>query len=145
MQYLIDSNKVEDIAYGADLMWFESIEVELLMGAYDKPIKEFFDWDINFKLSKSMRMKVLSYGVNKGEYQKERECPLIMYYHFQEYAVYFQEVTPFMFRFLSYLDEHLPSVALIHICEDFGIEEHDEVKELLEETLKSLLLSSPCR
>ena len=135
MQYLLDSHRVDDISYAHDLMWFESIEVELLMGQYEKPVIETFDWNKSFSLSKSMRMKVLHFEVNQDKFEKVDEHPLIMYYHFQEYSVYFQEITPFMHKFLSYLEDMLPQEALMCICADFQIQEEEEVKALLHEPL----------
>lgn len=135
MKYLLDFNLVDDIPYAHDLMWFESIEVELLMGQYDKPVEEAFDWNKNFSLSKSMKMKVLHHAVNQEQFEEVDGHPLIMYYHFQEYSVYFQEVTPFMHRFLGYLENMLPQEALMCICTDFQIEEENEVKALLQEPL----------
>jgi len=135
MNFLIEHNKVPDIPYAHDLMWFETVEVELLMGAYDKPIKETFNWTSDFKLSTSARLKILHYAVNKDEFEFVEEHPLIMYYHFDEASVYFQEVTPFMTRFLLKLEEMLPEEALLSICKDFMINEIDEVRELLEGAL----------
>ena len=142
MNFLLKENSVRDIAYASDLMWFESIEVELLMGAYEKPVLTGFNWDDDFFLSSSMRMKNLNYRVNQDEFEEVEEHPLIMYYHFDEYAVYFKEITPFMFRFLSYLTEISPAEALKQICLDFSIKEEDEVKELLEGALEELVALS---
>jgi len=138
-EYLLNFRKVEDISYAADLMWFESVEVELLMGQYNKPVKDVFNWDKNFSLSSSMRMKVLKHTVNQGVFEETEEHPLIMYYHFKEYAVFFQEITSFMFRFLSYLEEVSPLEALKSICKDFHIEEEAEAKELLEGILEEFV------
>lgn len=142
MDFLVEHRKVDDIPYAYDLMWFESIEVELLMGQYDNPKNISFDWESTFCLSQSMRMKVLNHTVNREEYKSIEEHPLIMYYDFQEHAVFFQEITPFMYRFLSYLEELPPNAALQAICTDFSINEEDEVKELLEGALEKFALSS---
>ncbi len=139
MAYLLDFKKVEDISYASDLMWFETVEVELLMGQYEKPVEDTFDWAKSFSLSPSMRMKILTYAVNQNNFDEIKEHPLVMYYHFEEYAVFFQEVTPFMFGFLSYLQEKSPLQALKSICADFGIEEETEVKELLQGALEEFL------
>lgn len=139
MDFILSSDTVDDIPYVGDLMWFESIEVELLMGAYEKPLPIVFNWDDPFVLSSSMRMKNLSHPVNQGVFEEVEEHPLIMYYHFEEYAVFFQEITPFMFRFLSYLEKMLPVEALNKICLDFSIEEKDDVKELLQGALEEFV------
>ncbi len=140
MNYLLEGAYVNDISYASDLMWFESIEVELLMGQYEKPRLETFAWDKEFSLSTSMRIKVLNHAVNRDAFEFLEAHPLIMYYHFEESAVFFQEITPFMHRFLSYLDYMLPKKALISICEDFKLTEEDEVKELLEGALEEFTL-----
>jgi len=137
MHFLIESSKVDDIRYAADLMWFESVEVELLMGQYHKPAQNLFDWNSSFKPSSSMRMKLLNYPVNQGCFDFVESHPLIMYYSFQEYSVFYQEITPFMFRFLSYLEYMMPKEALMSICADFDINEEDEVKELLQGALEN--------
>jgi len=137
MGYLLDFHRVDDIAYAQDLMWFESIEVDLLMGVYEKPKAEVFNWDENFSLSKSMRMKVLHHAVNQNNFEKVDEHPLVMYYAFEEFEIHFQEITPFMFRFLSYLEDMLPQEALMSICADFSIKEEDEVKALLQGALEN--------
>ena len=136
MKYLLDFNLVDDIPYAEDLMWFESIEVDLLMGAYNKPQENIFNWDEGFSLSKSMRMKILYHAVNQDSFEKIDEHPLLMYYHFEEASVYFQEITPFMYRFLVYLEKMLPNEALICICADFQLSEENEVKELLQGALE---------
>jgi len=137
--FLLSEDLVSDIPYASDLMWFEIIEVELLMGAYDKPVTTVFDWEDDFFPSSSMRMKCLSYPVNQGVFEAVQEHPLVMYYHFQEYAVFFQEITPFMFKFLSYLEKKSPLEALDQICLDFCIEEKEDVKELLEGALEEFV------
>jgi len=138
-EFLLQTHKVDDIAYASDLMWFESVEVELLMGQYDQPNEEVFSWNEAFKLSKSMRIRVLNYAVNQENFEYIEEFPLIMYYHFQEYAVFFQEITPFMYTFLMYLDDMKPCEALKCICEDFQLEDDVEVKELLQEPLEAFV------
>ena len=137
--YLIENNRVNDIAYADDLMWFESVEVELLMGQYDRPIQENFEWESDFKLSQSMRMKVLNYAVNQENFEYVDVHPLVMYYHFEEHAVFFQEVTPFMYSFLGYLQKLTPIQALYAICEDFEIDEQETVKELLQGALEEFV------
>ena len=139
MEYLVRNAKVEDIPYAQDLMWFESIEVNLLMGEYEKPKEEVFSWDERYYLTNSMEMKVLEYPVHQENFEDRGEYPLIMYYHFQEYAVYFQEITPFMFQFLNYLEGNSLCEALDKICKDFGVEEKDEVKALLEGALEEFV------
>ena len=136
MNYLLDFHHVDDISYASDLMWFESIEVDLLMGRYEKPRVECFNWKTPYVLSSSMRMKVLNYAVNKAEFEYVQEHPLLMYYHFKEHGIYFQEITLFMYKFLSYLQDRLPYEALSMSCEDFEIEDVDEARELLQEALE---------
>jgi len=140
MKYLLEAKRVDDISYAADLMWFESVEVELLMGQYEKPGDGVFDWNEDFRLSKSMRMRVLHHAVNQESFEYVEEHPLVMYYHFEEYAVFFQEITPFMYRFLMYLEDMSPKKALLAICTDFGIKEEDEVQELLQGALEEFVL-----
>lgn len=139
MEYLLNSKRVDDISYASDLMWFETVEVELLMGQYNKPVKDIFDWNDDFALSSSMRIKVLKHAVNQGVFEETEEHPLLMYYHFEEYSVFFQEITPFMFKFLSYLEEMSPLEALKSICTEFYIEEEAEVKALLQGALEEFL------
>lgn len=139
MRFLLDFHLVDDISFAEDLMWFESIEVDLLMGQYESPKDEVFSWEKSFTLSNSMRMKVLEHAVNQDNFKKISEHPLVMYYHFQEHSVYFQEITPFMFKFLSYLEEMLPQEALMSICLDFHIKEENEVKELLQGALEEFV------
>ena len=139
MEFLLTSQRVNDISYASDLMWFETVEVELLMGQYERPLKDLFDWNDDFFLSSSMRMKNLNHAVNQNIFEEIKEHPLVMYYHFEEYSVFFQEITPFMFVFLSYLEEMPPLEALKFICEDFCIEEEAEVKELLQGPLEGFL------
>ena len=135
-KFLLDCHKVDDIAYAADLMWFEGVEVELLMGQYEKPEEKSFDWNLNYKPSSSMRMKLLHHAVNQNRFEFVESHPLIMYYNFEEYSVFYQEVTPFMYSFLVYLKESSPLEALTSICNDFQIQEEDEVKEVLQGALE---------
>ena len=109
------------------------------MRQYEKPLRGLFDWNEDFFLSSSMRMKNLKHAVNQDLFEEIEEHPLVMYYHFEEYSVFFQEITPFMFGFLSYLKEVPPLQALKSICEDFCIDEEAEVKELLHGTLQEFL------
>ncbi len=135
-EFLIHSAKVDDIPFAADLMWFESVEVDLLMGQYEKPAEVFFDWSKPFKPSDSMRMKELHFAVNRDEYDYRETHPLLMYYQFDEHSVYFQEITPFMMEYLTYLRDMLPLEALEEICRVYGLEERDEVQALLQGALE---------
>ncbi|MDF1881307.1 putative DNA-binding domain-containing protein [Sulfurimonas sp. MAG313] len=139
MNFLLDFNKVDDISFASDLMWFESIEVELLMGAYEEPQDDFFSWDENFSLSMSTRTKILNHAVNQDDYTYLEEHPLLMYYHFDEASVYFQEITPFMFIFLSDLENMLPSEALLSVCKRYQVQELAEVKNLLQSSLEEFV------
>ncbi len=136
MDFLLNSRHVDDIEYAYDLMWFETVEVELLMGQYEKPSAATFDWNKNFRPSSSMRMKVLNHAVNRGEFEFVEAHPLVMYYHFEEYAVYFQEISPFIYGFLIYLEKMSAQDALASICADFHLKEEDEVRELLQAPLE---------
>ena len=137
--YLLDFHHVDDIPYASDLMWFESIEIELLMGQYVKPRVECFNWEKLYVLSSSMRMKVLNYAVNKAEFEYIQAHPLLMYYHFDEHGIYFQEITLFMYTFLSYLHDRLPYEALSSTCKDFEIDDVNGAKELLHEALEEFV------
>ena len=139
MTFLLNSHAVDDISYASDLMWFESIEIELLMGQYEKPEPQVFSWERDYKPSSSVRIKVLNHTVNQDKFDFVEAHPLVMYYNFEEYGVFYQEVTPFMYKFLSYLKNLSPQEALESICADFEIEEKDEVKELLQGALEEFI------
>lgn len=100
----IQRQKLLGAPWLADLMWFEWMEIELIMTP-DEMVEQTaaFNWGSMYRLCAGTRLKSLAYAVYREDFETAGQYPLLMYCHAQEHAVYYLEITPFLFDMLMEL------------------------------------------
>jgi hypothetical protein len=122
-------------------MWFEWIEIELMMQEPAVQSGKKLRWDHPVSLSPTARIKRLSYPVHdkrddakllnseKGEY------PVLVYRELETNRVMFMETTPFMYKVLKKLKKGgIPKAAVKEIAKAYG-EKYGEVAEIIRPVL----------
>jgi hypothetical protein len=138
-KFVKKSKILKDIAHINDLLWFEWIEVELMMKNYKLPKQKKFSFKNEYKLNSSAVLKKLKYRVfEEGSFEKKGEYYLIAYYDFNDYQVYYREISSLMYLFIKELDKNGIQKAVKFIAKESG-EGKKEVKEFFKETLKELV------
>ena len=129
------------LAFGDDLLWYEWQEVPLFM-ARPKRQSLSFSWDGRWQLSPIAVTRHLRYRVFDPDFDESGKRPgdfgLLMYATLPDYAVHYQEITPFMAYFLSSLTRMLPDASLRQSCRRFGVDD-DESAAMLTPFLATLV------
>jgi len=122
-----------------DLLWFEWIEIELMMFPYAKKEAFNFSWEDSLTLSDSAVIQAIDYPVFNDEgIDTAGKYAVMVYYNFDEHEVHFQQITPFMQQFIKLLDQHKARVALEIIALEYEVNK-EEVQELLEAPLTNFI------
>ena len=137
-KYIKQNKKIfKDIEYIDDLMWFEWIEIELFMKDYSGFKKSKFDIKSTYKISKSTKLKKLSYKVYEKDFENKGRYSLLAYYDLSSGDVIYREISIFMYDFLKLLSKQSVKDAINYISDKYEIEPK-ELKEVLIEPLKEL-------
>ena len=124
-----------------DLLWFEWIEVALIMGNYQPYVSSDFSYDKEYKVSRSCALRCLHYNVfEKDTMEKEGEYPLLAYYDFEDDGVYFREISEVLMLFLEHLRYQSMADALDAVAEQ-SESTKAEVMLFFKDTLRELLAS----
>lgn len=138
-KFVKKSKVLKDIPYINDLLWFEWIEVELMMNNYKLQKSKKFSFNNEYKLNKNSILKKLKYKVfEDGSYDKEGEYYLLAYYDFNEYQVFYREISLPMYLFLKELNKNGLQKA-IKLIADMSDEKKKAVKEFFSEPLDELV------
>lgn len=114
-------SKLKSTLFLEDLLWLEYGEFDLLS-------KKFHDtqatlmWDERYRLSSSSMLRSLSYRVHSGEFESPCVSSLLLYYHFDEERVYFEEITPFAQQFIEKLESLTLEQALIALSQMYELD-----------------------
>lgn len=128
-----------EMPYTDDLLWFEWIEVALIMRNYQPLALSDFSYDKAYSLSQSCELKYLHYKVfEKGGIEQSGEYAILAYYDFAEDTVYFREISEVLMLFLEKLQQGSMTEALQAIAEQTDSTEA-EVMGFFEDTLGELL------
>ena len=132
------ASKMKKPKYIKDLLWFEWIEVELMMAPYKKPKHKKVNFSKCYKISKSARVKRLSYPVMYGEFKPKGEYWIVIYQtSFGD--VEWMEITPFMGELLKKCNCKKEISKIVEkVSKKYAIEVKD-AKAVLEKGLKQLL------
>ncbi len=135
----VKNNKIcRDIIYVDKLLWFEWIEVELIMQDYKPQKKVKFSWAKEYKLNASVVLKKLNYKIfEKGSYEQKGEYYLCAYYGFENFEVYFREISLPLYLFLKELNKNGLKRATKLVAK-LSDQKQKEVKLFFKETLKEL-------
>ncbi len=131
--------KFRSIAFTDDLLWFEWVEVELMMKNYMLFKPEKFSYKNSYRLSKSAILKKLKYRVfEEGNFEKKETCYLLAYYDFGLYKVFYREISLVMYLFLRELDKKGLKKAINLIAKE-SAQETKDVKSFFKESLQELV------
>lgn len=123
--------------YIDDLLWFEWIEIKLLMQDYTNFKYSKFSKKSSYRLSKSAKIKKLSYKVYERDFETKGEFYLLSYYDFEKYEVIYREISEFMYVFLKLISKMSIDEALSKSAKENKISKK-ELNEVLKEPLKQL-------
>lgn len=119
--FLRHHKKLKKTPFLEDLLWLEYGEFDLLN-------KKFYDtkavlkWDANYCLSSSCMLRSLSYRVHAGEFESPCISSLLLYYHFDEKRVYFEEITPFANQLIEKLENLTLASAVVALAEIYQLD-----------------------
>jgi len=130
---------LKDIPYVNDLLWFEWIEVALMMRNYKLQKNEKFSFKNEYKVNKNSILKKLKYKVfEEGSYEVKGDYYLLAYYDFNDFQVYYREISLPLYLFLKELNKNGLQKA-IKLIADMSDEKEKSVKEFFKEPLEELV------
>lgn len=127
----------KELPFINDLLWFEWIEVKLIMNNYKDFKKDDFNLKSSYKLSKGARIKRLSFKVFEKDFKTKGEYFLIAYYDLEKLEVIYREISSFMYQFLKKISKMSVNNALKEEAKKHKINKK-ELSEILIEPLKEL-------
>ncbi|WP_024954190.1 putative DNA-binding domain-containing protein [Sulfurospirillum arcachonense] len=131
--------KFQEIPYVNELLWFEWVEVALMMRNYKSQKEKKFSYSKNYKLNSSVLLKKLDYKVfEKESYDKKGEYYLLAYYDFNDLQVYYREISLPMYMFLKELNKNGLNQA-INLIAKKSKQTKKEVKEFFKASLEELI------
>jgi hypothetical protein len=125
--------KLKSTLFLEDLLWLEYGELDLLSRDFND-IKARLEWSQHYKLSSSSLVRNISYSVHRGEFESPCMSSLLLYYHFDEKRVYFEEITPFTQQLIEKLKTVTLEVALVELAEMYELD-----IELLRDSVEKLV------
>jgi len=129
-----------DRKYLYELLYFDWIEVEIMMKEYKEEKKPKFSWKNTYKLASSARLKTFKFDIINKDYENKRENYLIIYNDFEIDEVLFREVNQFIYVLIKELNKKNTIEAVLEkICIENEVS-LEEAKTVLEEPLKELVL-----
>ena len=138
-KFIKKSKLFEDTLYLNELLWFEWIEVELMMKNYKKEKEKKFSYGFEYKLSDSSVLKKLKHKVYKKEcFNEKGEYYLLAYYDFEDYEVYFREISEVLYLFLKELKKSGLKKAIKRVAK-LSQSRQKEVKSFLKDALCELV------
>jgi len=130
------------LPFARDLLWFEWIEIELMMQKPREQQAKTLRWNRPATLSPTARIKKLAYPVHdKGSdaslpTAQKAAYPLLVYLEPETHRVMFLEITPFMYKVLKSLKKKTtPKEAVRLVAKAYG-EKSGEVSEIIRPVLE---------
>lgn len=129
------------LPFAKELMWFEWIEIELMMQKPAEQADRKLRWDHPLSLSPTARIKRLAYPVHDKRDDarllkaEKGEFPVLVYLEMETNRVMFMEITPFMYKVLKKLKKgSAPKTAVKEVARAYG-EKYGEVAEIIRPVL----------
>lgn len=130
---------LRDIVFVDDLLWYEWIEIYLLMQTPGNFSDREFSWEDEYTLNQNAYIKKLNFRVFEPEhYEQKGEFYLLAYYDLNDFRVYYREISLLMYLFLQRLKSKGLDNALCYIAA-MSDEAKPVVQEFFQESLKELL------
>ena len=137
-KFVKKQKKFRSIAFTDELLWFEWIEMKLMMKNYKAKLTKKFSYKHEYKLSKSTVLKKLRNRVfERKSFDTKGEFFLLGYYDLNEKRVYFIEISQVMYLFLKELKKNGSKKAVIKIAV-MSEQRKNEVKEFFRDSLTDL-------
>jgi len=134
-KFVKKQKKFRSIAFTDELLWFEWIEMKLMMKNYKTQLVQEFSYKENYKLSKCSVLKKLRHRVfERKSFDSKGEFFLLGYYDLNEKRVYFIEISQVMYLFLKELKKNGSKKAVTKIAL-MSEQRKNEVKEFFSEPL----------
>ena len=139
-KFVKKKKKFRSIVYTDELLWFEWIEMKLMMKNYKTKSSQKFSYKNEYSLSKSCVIKKLKYRVfEKDNFTKEGKFYLLAYYDISEYRVLYIEISQVLYLFLKNLKKNGMKYSIKKIA-NMSEQSTKDVKEFLKSTLEKLLI-----
>lgn len=125
-----------------DLLWFEYGELDLLSRKFDHTHTT-LQWDRGYRLSPSALVRSLNYRIHTGELESPCVSSLLLYYHFGEDRVYYEETTPFAQQLIEKLETLTLQRAVRVLAEMYELEMdvlRDNVEQLMQKWCRQRIL-----
>ena len=127
--------------YLYELLYFDWIEIEILMKEYKGLKTGKFSWNNSYQLSPSARIKKFNFDIINGDYELKRQNYLVIYYDFNSDEVLFREINEFLCALLKKLNKKQSiKEVLKSLCKENDID-FKEAKNILQDALQELLLN----
>lgn len=138
-KFISESNLFKNTAYLNDLLWFEWIEVKLIMKSQHIHESKEFSYRSDYILSSSCAIKKLKYKVfERGNFGHSGQFYIMAYYDFSDYEVYYREISELMFVLLKEAKKTTMKKAIEKVAQLSGNDSKD-VREFFKDSLKELL------
>jgi len=122
-----------------EVLYFDWVELELIMKEYKIPQEDSFSWDNKYILNDNSKVKKFKYNIILGEYTEKRENFVLIYYDFSENEVFYREINELIFLILKSINDNKNiSKTLKSLCKKYELN-HKEAKEFLTSTFTELL------
>ena len=130
-----------EMPYTDDLLWFEWIEVALIMRHYAPSDVSEFSYEKAYRLSDSCVCKQLNFKVfDKESIELAGEYSLLAYYDFEMHSVFFREISEVLMLFLDRLDSG-SLLEVVSAIAELTESTEAEVMGFFEDTLRALVCS----
>jgi hypothetical protein len=137
-EFLRHHPKLKSTHFLEDLVWLEYGELDLLSRNFDDETATFI-WNRDYRLSSSALVRSLDYRVHSGEFEAPCTASLLLFYHFEEKRVYFEEITPFAQQLIIKLETLSLERAVGALAQEYSLD-----PETLRESV-ALLIEKWCK
>lgn len=138
-EFLCQKKEHKKLPFLKDLLWFEWIEIELLMQDYTKTKISKLSFKKRYKLSKIARIKKLDYKIHLHEFDKKDECVLLVYYDKNIKHTIYREISFIFYDFLKAVLKSGFEKSLKQVCKKYNLNMKNSKKEF-EKAFRELVL-----
>jgi hypothetical protein len=138
MKFIKKNKYFKNKKYINEILYFDWVELELIMKEYKQQEKQSFSWKKTYVLNENTKLKKFKYDIILGEYENKRDNFVLIYYDFNENDVFYREINEVVFLVLKSLNVS-KSIAKIlkSLCKKYELN-FKEAKEVLETSFVEL-------
>ena len=139
MKFIKKNKYFKNKKYLYEVLYFDWVELELIMKEYKAFESQVFDWNNIYILNENSRLKKFKYNIILGEYKEKRDNFVLIYYDFNENEVFYREINELVFLILKSLNENKSLSKIVKfLCKKYDID-FLEAKEVLDTTFVELV------